>query len=115
MSSANMATLSLFFVQRPLLLIAKASGSGQLFWHPPPFRDRRTDRRDRDLGRPIGDKGRKNYAERLSVAVGGAASEQEPETATDVLYAGRDAGIGRLEVEVVSLFETLGLCAEISG
>jgi hypothetical protein len=97
------------------LLIAKASGSGQLFWHPPPFRDGRTDRRDRDLGRPTGDEGRKNYAERLSVAVGGTASEQEPETTTDVLYTGRDAGIGRLEVEVVGVFETLRQCAEISG
>jgi hypothetical protein len=32
-----------------------------------------------------------------------------------VLYAGRDAGIGRLEVEVVGVFYALGLCAEISG
>jgi hypothetical protein len=66
------------------------------------------------LGRPTGDQGRKDYAERFSVAVGGAASKQEPETATDVLYAGCDAGIGRLEVEVVGVFETLRLCAEIS-
>jgi hypothetical protein len=98
-----------------LLLIARASGSGQLLRNPPPFWDGRTDRRDRDLGSPIGDEGRKNYPERLSVAVGGTASEQEPETATDVLYAGRDAGIGRLEVEVVGVFETLRLCAEVSG
>ena len=53
---------------------------------------------------PTGDEGRKDYAERFSVAVGSAASEQEPETATDVLYAGCDAGIGRLEVEVVGVF-----------
>jgi hypothetical protein len=32
-----------------------------------------------------------------------------------VLYAGCDAGIGRLEVEVVGVFETLRLGAEISG
>jgi len=32
-----------------------------------------------------------------------------------VLYAGCDTRIGRLEVEVVSVLETLGLCVEISG
>jgi hypothetical protein len=67
------------------------------------------------LGRPTGYDVRKDYAERPPIAVGSAASEQEPETAADVLYAGRDAGIGRLEVEVVGVFETLRLGAEISG
>jgi hypothetical protein len=32
-----------------------------------------------------------------------------------VLYAGCDARIGRLEEEVMDVFETLRLCAEISG
>ena len=67
------------------------------------------------MGMPSGYDGRKDYAERPPIAVGSAASEQEPETAADVLYAGRDAGIGRLEVEMVGVFETLRLGAEISG
>jgi len=67
------------------------------------------------LGRPTGNDGRKDYAERPPIAVGSAASEQEPETAADALYAGRNAGIGRLEVEVVGVFETFRLCAELSG
>ena len=88
----------------------------QLFRYPPLFRDGRIDRRDRDLGSPTGDEGRKDYGERLSIAVGSATtSEQEPETATDVLCTGCDAGIGRLEVEVVGVFQTLRLCAQISG
>jgi hypothetical protein len=101
------------FLCNNLLLVVRARG--QLFRHPPSFWNGRIDWCDRYLGCPTGDKGRKDYGERLSVAVASTTSEQEPEIATDVLYAGRDAGIGRLEVEVVGVFETLRLYAEISG
>jgi hypothetical protein len=49
------------------------------------------------------------------VAIGDAAGEQEPETATNGLYAGRDPGIGRFEEEMVSTLDVLCLRDEIPG
>ena len=47
--------------------------------------------------------------------IGGATGQQEPETTTDDLDPGRNAGIGRPEEEPVDALDVLRLRAEVPG
>ena len=72
--------------------------------------DGRNGRCNRYLGEPAGDEGGKDHAERRSVAVKGPTGEHEPEaTAPGGLHAGRYAGIGRLEGEVMGTLDLLSV------
>ena len=68
---------------------------------PPTFGNARSSRRHRHLGRPAGDERGKDHTNRSPNPIADDAREHEPGGSPDALGSGRDAGVGRIEVETV--------------
>jgi hypothetical protein len=82
---------------------------------PPPFRNGRSSRRHRHLGRPAGDERGKDHTNRSSDPIADAAREHEPGGPPDGLGSGRDAGVGRIEAETVRALDRARFLAHPAG
>lgn len=72
---------------------------------PPIFRDARLGRSHRDLGRAAGYERGEDHPEEVPVRIAGSASEQQTVGSPGALRSGSDAGIGRLEAEMVGTLD----------
>src|ERR687894_2767918 len=82
---------------------------------PPTFRDTRSGRRHRHLGRTAGNERGKDRADGRPVVSERLAHEQEPAGSPDALGSGRDARIRRLEAQTVRALDRACSLAQPEG
>jgi hypothetical protein len=87
----------------------------ELGQRPPVFRDECPGRRHRDLGSAPGYERGKGDADRYSVTVEGSTREEQSERVSGALRSGREAGVGRVETEMIRALDDVCLYSEFTG